>query len=81
MLARNIGVKYKELEPLLMPHNLIEDIDRDEVWWKIKEYVSHRLAMLLTVNSELNKQLQKQRVKRVQRLERFKKVYDDGQES
>lgn len=77
LLARNIGVPFKELEPLLhhMAGMLVE-MDRDEVWWKIDEYVSRKLGMILAIKYEMNKALQRDRKKRVQRQERFRKFHD-----
>lgn len=77
MLAKNIGVDYAELEPLL--HGLastLVDIDRDDVWIKIDEYVARKLGMLLAIKYEMNKALQSDKEKRAQRMQRFRRFHD-----
>lgn len=77
MLAKNIGVDYKDLHPLLEgQRGELAELDRDEVWWKISEYVSQKTGLLLAVREELNRKLQADRVKRVSRIERFKSYHD-----
>jgi len=74
MLAKNAGVEYKDLEPLLHgQRSLLAEIDRDHVWWAVSEYVNMKLGLLLGIKQELNTALQKERVKRAAKLERFKK--------
>lgn len=78
MLAKNIGVEYKELLPLLQgQRGALAEVDRDEVWWKISEYVSRKTGMLLAIREELNRALQADRVKRVSRIQRFKKLHEE----
>lgn len=76
-LARNIGVKWKDFEPLLDERHMIAEIDRDEVWWKVMHYTNKRLGHILAIKSELNKALQKDRKKRLLRQERFKRLHND----
>ena len=73
MLAHNIGVPYSDIEPLLDERHKLVEIDRDEVWWLIEEYVSKKLGYLMAIRGELNKALQRDRTKRVMRHERFRK--------
>lgn len=70
-LAKNIGVKYKELEPLLRTRSQVAEIDCDEVWWLISDLVSKQCGYLMAIRSELSKALQKDRVKRIQRHDKF----------
>ena len=74
MLAKNIGVEYKDLLPLLDgQRSMLAEIDRDEVWFKISEYVAMKMGMLMAIRTELDRALQRDRSKRATRLERFKK--------
>lgn len=75
VLARNIGVPYKDLEPLLKGPRV--DIDRDEVWWLIDEHVARKLGALLAIRQEMNRALQDDRVRRAARMERFKRLAED----
>lgn len=68
MLAHNIGVPYAELEPLLAKRHMLAEIDRDETWWKISEYVDRRLGTLLAIRHELNASLQRDRARRAVRV-------------
>lgn len=67
-LAKRIGVKYTEIEPLLSPRHLLAEIDRDDTWWKIAELVNARVGTLLAVKAEMNKALQRDRTKRAARM-------------
>ena len=67
ILAMKIGVPYHELAPMLDDRHKLVEIDRDEVWWKLSAYVKSQLAMLLAVQHELDKALQKDRADRVVR--------------
>ncbi len=72
-LAINLGVEYAELEPLLDERHLLVELDRDEVWWKLSEYVDKRLGSVMAVRSELQRYLQKDRARRAVRIERHLK--------
>lgn len=76
MLAHSIGVPLKELLPLLDRKDKVADIEDDDVWWLISEYVSKRLGALMAIRSEMNKQLQKERQTRALRLNRFARVHE-----
>lgn len=67
-LARRLGVPFAEVKPLLDPLHRLAELDRDEVWWKLFEYVDKRLGLILAVRTELNKALQKDRTKRAVRI-------------
>lgn len=68
MLAARLGVDYAELEPLLDHRHKLVEIDRDEVWWKLAEYVSVRLGEIMAIRHELDKSLQKDRASRAVRI-------------
>lgn len=70
MLAARIGVPYDELEPLLDERHKLVEIDRDDVWWKISEYVSVRLGEFMAIRHELDKALQRDRASRAVRIAR-----------
>ncbi len=78
-LAKSLGVEYSELKPLLTG-GLCDNVemDRDEVWWKLAEYISRRIGSFLAVKGELNKALQKDRAKRIVQQKRFKRYHDDN---
>lgn len=74
-LASSIGVPYKELQPLLTGQSsLLVEMDRDDTWIKIMEYVDIRLGLLLAIKGELSKKLQKDLVKRLRQTERFQQL-------
>lgn len=74
MLAKNAGVDYKDLEPLLVGNRArLAEVDRDATWWAISEYVTKKLGLLMGVKEELNRALQSERVKRATKIERYKK--------
>jgi plasmid maintenance system antidote protein VapI len=70
-LADRLGVPYSELAPLLDDRHRLVEIDRDEVWWKLNEYVGDRIAAFLAIRMELNKALTKDRTKRAVRIAQF----------
>lgn len=78
MLANNLGIPYKEIEPLLDQRHLLAEIDRDEVWWLILDYTSKRLGHIMAVRTELNKRLQHDRKKRLLRHDRFNKFHKNN---
>lgn len=77
MLAKNVGVEYEDIHPLLegASASLIE-IDRSDTWFKISEYVARKTGLLMAVRSELDRKLQSDRAKRASRLERFKGYHE-----
>lgn len=78
MLAKNAGVEYRDLHPLLEgQRGMLAELDRDEAWIKISEYVARKTGLLLAVREELNRKLQADRTKRATKLERFKKYHDE----
>jgi len=68
VLAANIDVPYAELEPLLDHRHKLVELDRDEVWFKIREHVGQRLGALLAIRMELTRALQKDVAKRAARI-------------
>lgn len=77
-LARALDLPYAEVRDLLVGQSsLLVEIDRDEVWWRIYEYISERMSYMMAVRHELDKALQKDRIKRLQRTERFNRYHAD----
>lgn len=74
MLANDIDVPYAELEPLLDKRHLLAEIDRGEIWWKIKHHTDMRLAELMAVRSELNVAMQEHRAQRISQNMRYRRV-------
>lgn len=72
MLAAELGVPYSEIAPLLDDRYLIAEIDRDETWWMIAEYVDKRLGEIMAIRLELSRSLQRDRTKRALRIEHLK---------
>lgn len=75
MLAHNLGLPYGEIEPLLDERYKLIEVDRDETWWRINEYVDKRLGEIMAIKTELNRALQRDRKKRVLRQERFERIH------
>lgn len=76
-LAAEIDVPYKEIKPLLKTQvNKIADPDYEELWWKISEYVSHRIGLLMATKFELQKMLQSARKDKVTRTQRMRDSYE-----
>lgn len=77
-LAREIGVDYqKDLAPLLAERRHVVEIDRDETWWLISDFVARRTGLLMAIKLELDRALQKDRAARVTRQKRFDRFHDD----
>lgn len=72
MLAAEINVPYSEIHPLLDERHLLVEIDRDETWWKIAEYVDRRVGELMAARMELSKALQRDRTRRALRIDHLK---------
>lgn len=73
MLAKNAGVEFKDLAPLLEGRRgLLAEVDRDHVWWAVSDYVNKKLGLMLGIKEELNRALQSERVKRATKLERYR---------
>jgi hypothetical protein len=78
ILAKNIGVPYADLKPLLDGQRfMLAEIDREQIWWLIMEHVSKRLGSIMAVRSELDRALQKDRMQRVQRVKKIRAKYDE----
>ncbi len=71
-IAKQIGVPYRELEPLLAPLRTVADINKDEVWWLISTLTDRRIAAHLAVKHELNVALDKQRKAQALRIAELK---------
>jgi len=72
-LAKRLDLKYKtDIEPFLhLPASQLA-IELDDTFDTIYQHVSERVAMLLAVKFELDKQLQKERERRLQRRDYVK---------
>lgn len=68
MLARSIGVPYEELAPMLRPMREVAGLNDDEIWWRISGYVAEKLGLLMAIQSEMQKQLDRERMQRVLRM-------------
>lgn len=74
-LANAIEVNYlEELAPLLKKRN---HVDRDDVWWKINDYVSLRLGYMMSIKEELNRAMHRDRARRIVRIKRMQNVIRD----
>lgn len=74
-LAKAIGVSRREIEAMLAPRHALAEIDRDDTWWRIAEYVDKRLAQTLAVKADLNAALQQDRARRAARLDRQRTLH------
>lgn len=75
-LAANMGVHPEELEPLLKGGSSeLVDVDMDDAWYRLADYVARQIGTLMTIRREMNVKLQKDRTKRASRMERFKKYH------
>lgn len=75
-LAKALQIPFRELRPLLHGREgEIAEVDMDEVLWALHSYVGERIAYLLAIRAELDNKLQKDRINRVKRIERFRKYH------
>jgi hypothetical protein len=73
-LAERLGVNYKkEIKPLLNATGGQIGFEYDDLWIKIQELVSEKMGYCMAVRGEIDKALQKERAKRIQRYEQFKR--------
>lgn len=78
MVAYNAGIPWGDFRVYLSHKYLLADIENDdEVWWKVSEYVSYKLGILMAARAELNKELQKTRARRAARINRFRRYHSD----
>lgn len=73
VLAANIGVPYRQLEPLLEAREIVADIERDEIWLAISEYADRRFGQLMAIRAELARALHTSKSRRALRAERQKR--------
>lgn len=66
-LAEMLGVPYADVYKMLGPRARIVEIDMDETWLDIVDYVNTQLGLLLAVKDELNRALQKDKTQRAMR--------------
>lgn len=72
-LAERLGVNYaKEIKPLLRNTSGQIGFEYDELWLKIQDLVSEKIGYCMAVRSEIDRAVQKERAKRIQRYEQFK---------
>lgn len=67
-LAKSMGVAYSDLAPLIDPRMFVMEWQKDDTWWKIKEHVDRQLGMLMAINTDLNRQLQRDRTRQAVRI-------------
>lgn len=63
-LAHAIGVKHKDIQPLLDVAEPVGDGSNLHLWNRIHEYLNERLGLMLAARFELDRALQKERQKR-----------------
>lgn len=67
-LAEELRVPFGEIKPLLKGTTAtVGDVDRHELWWKIKRHVAEQIGALMAINAELDKALQSTRAARAAR--------------
>lgn len=75
-LAKSIGVKYKaDIFPLLGPRNTVAEMERDDTWFLISEYVAKKMGYLMAVRMELDKALQQDRARRAVQVNRLRNYH------
>lgn len=68
-LAKAIGLRMKDIKPLLDERASMLDLTGDDTWWRISEYVDRQVGTLLAVKMDLSRALQKDRGAQVLRRE------------
>ena len=53
---------------MLRPMREVAGLDDDEIWWRISGYVAEKLGLLMAIQSEMQKQLDRERMQRVLRM-------------
>lgn len=66
-LALEVGVPFDELSPLLDDKHRLADMDYDEVWSKIAQYVDTRTGHIMALRQQLTAQLTAERTRRAGR--------------
>lgn len=67
-LAKTLGVPLSELEKANDPRMFLIEWQKDDMWWKIQDYVNETLGHLLALNADLQQKLQSDRVRQAGRL-------------
>lgn len=68
-LAEALGMRWRDFEHYVnVADGLLPDVDQDEVWWNLYELTSQRLAVLLALRAELDRKVQRVRVKKAKRF-------------
>lgn len=70
-VAKEIGIRSKDMKALMHSRATVADMEEDETWWRIAELIDTRIGLLIAAKRELADALQADRVKRAARLERF----------
>lgn len=68
MLAQRLGVPYEDIEVMLRPRHELVEIDRDELWWQVKQVVDERIGLLMAARQQLDVALQRDRSRRAVRI-------------
>lgn len=69
-LAKSSGVPLKDLETLNDPRMFALEWQKDDTWWRIKDHIDRQLGMLMAINTDLNRQLQRDRTRQAARIAR-----------
>lgn len=67
-LAVTLGVPLKELHEANDPRMFLIEWQKDDMWWKIQDYVNETLGYMLALNADLQRKLQNDRVKQAERV-------------
>lgn len=75
-LAKELGVDKKDIMDMMTEQRThTVEIDREQVWYELSQYVSRQIGYLMAVRLELDKALQKDRTARMLRVQRFKSFH------
>lgn len=70
-LAKTIGLKYKDVQPLEDARIGELNFSGDDTWWRVSEYVDRQLGLLLAIKMDLSRALQKDRSAQALRREQL----------
>lgn len=67
-LAKSSGIPLKDLETLNDPRMFALEWQKDDTWWQLKAHIDKQLGMLMALNVDLNRQLQRDRTRQATRI-------------
>lgn len=67
-LAKSSGISLKDLETLNDPRMYMLEWQKDDTWWLFKDYIDKQLGMLMALNTDLNRHLQRDRARQATRI-------------